>query len=165
MFREPCPICHALIAYESGSDVRCDQCGNCLLVANSDPTGHDLNEIDPEVPGGGFGVFHLKLHPKGTQVCVLCQQIYPSKFECCPNLVDVAFAAYNVPADNWGPNTQVRIAEFLRSNKMAVANTAQLRIWQSRHWERPRDVGDRLIRLLKELGLSSVIEEIADDLE
>ena len=164
IFREQCPVCNALVSYQAGKSIRCPHCQNELLIGCSDPTSHQLFEIDADVGNCMFGVFHLNLHPIGTHVCVTCQEIYPVSFECCPQLIDLAFAAYNEPTEDWGPETQQRITDFLISHPIVVANTAKLRILQSRKRKRDPNVGQKIEKTLQELGLSSLVEEITDDL-
>lgn len=151
-YRDPCPICHAIMSFEIG-EVTCPHCGNALLIGNSDPGGHTLGEIDPDLGGANLGVFSLNLHPPGTQVCVSCTAIYPATFECCPGLVDLAFASYLAATPEHGPRTDERIAAFLRENFRVAENTAQLRALEHRDHRLDRAAYGRIHRTLEELGL------------
>lgn len=158
---DECPLCNALVSYTmTQRRFACPYCGNELLVGSSDPTGHYLSEIDPDISGGAFGVFHLNLHAVGTHVCVICQQIYPQTFECCPQLVDLAFASFDKPKESWTPHTQQRIEAFLRDNQKVVQNTAQLRLIQAKYGEVDSKIANRIRRVLKSLNLLDWIAEL-----
>jgi hypothetical protein len=156
-FYDTCPICNAFLSYSGGTEVDCPHCGNKLLIGSSDPTGHDISEIDPDVLGGASGVFHLDLHPVGTNVCVICRRIFPQTFECCPALVDLALASYMTNNDRHGPNTSERIAEFLRRNSKVVTNTAQLRAIQYRQYDLDGEVYSRIRTTLESLGMAGLL--------
>ena len=152
-FHDTCPICNALIGYELAGDVICPHCNTELLVGNSDPTWHDLTEIDPDIGGGALGVFHVNLHPVGTLVCVACQHIYPNTFECCPKLVDLALSSYRQKTKNHGPKTDERIAQFLRENKRVVRNTIRLRALEAEHGQLDKETAKLIKATLKHLDM------------
>jgi len=159
MFDDVCPLCNALVSYSMDAEVVCPHCGNRLLIGSSDPTGHDISEIDPDVEGGGSGAFCLDLHPVGTTVCVICQRVFPDTFECCPALVDLALASHAANVERHGPKTRERIAEFLTSNPKVVANTVRLRAVQHRHGQLDGTVYARMRAVLQSLGLSELIAD------
>ena len=157
-FHATCPICNALIGYELSGDVVCPHCKTELLVGSSDPTCHDLTEIDPDIGGGSMGVFHVNLHPAGTLVCVACQQIYPDSFECCPKLVDLALMSYGQKTKFHGPKTDERIAKFLRDNERVVTNTVRLRALEAEHGQLDKKTTRLMKSTLKHLGLLNLME-------
>ncbi len=163
---DACPVCAALIMYTSKSAVTCPPCTASLLVAHTDPTYHDLSEIDPEVSGGAYGALQQRLHPVGTEMCVKCEQIYPATFECCPKLIDVAFEAYNNPQDFWRSNTPLRIREFLQANPIVVEYTAQLRLLDIEFddCEDRSETAGRIRDCLNSIGMGCVVEAIMDKL-
>ena len=161
-FHDECPICNALVSYSTGAELVCPHCGNKLLIGSSDPTGHDISEIDPDVGEGRCGVFHLELHPLGTRVCVVCRKIFSETFECCPALVDLACASYGSNVNGQGPKTKERIAEFLKGNPKVVANTARLRAIQHRHGKLDRTDFAKMRTVLEALGMIALIADIEE---
>lgn len=153
---DSCPMCNALITFPmSGSNpIVCPFCKNPLITGSSDPTGHDIYEIDPDIEGGAFGVFHIHLIPPGTTVCVQCKHVYPEVFECCPKLVDLALAEYGHSGPNWGPKTHDRIVEFLKTNRIVVENTIKLRLLQAKYDELDAEIADQIRYCVKSIGLS-----------
>lgn len=164
---DACPVCKALVLYSSRSKATCPHCSARLLVTLTDPTFHQLSQIDPEIRGGAFGILCQRLHPVGTQMCHICQQIFPSNFECCPKLIDVAFKAFNNPQNFWGPNTALRITEFLQSHPIAVEHTAQLRLIEitSDDDEDNFEFAIRIRDCLNDIGMEYVVERIMDQLD
>ncbi|MDY3560595.1 hypothetical protein R5W23_001840 [Gemmata sp. JC673] len=162
MFDDECPICNALVSYSTGAEVVCPHCGNNLLISSSDPTGHDLAEIDPALGEGRCGTFCLTIHPVGTTVCVCCQQIYPRTFETCPGLVDLALASLNANTARHGPKTRERITEFLTHNPKVVASTIRLRAAQFR-WGKLDSSSYTAIRTaLESLGMIGLLTNPED---
>lgn len=161
-FYDPCPLCNALVAYSTSLEIVCPHCGNRLLVGSSDPTGHDISEIDPDVPGGAMGAFHLDLHAVGTNVCVTCRKVFPHTFECCPGLVDLAFESYLANDDRHSPRTKERIAEFFQSNPKVVANTTQLRAVQHRHDDLDEETYAKIRATLESLGMIDLVADFED---
>lgn len=161
---DACPLCNALITFSmSGSTpIVCPFCKNQLVTGSSDPTGHHIYEIDPDINGGAFGVFHIHLIPPGTTVCVQCQQVYPEVFECCPKLVDLALAEYGHTSPNWSPKTHDRIVEFLKTNRTVVENTVQLRLLQARYGDLEPELADQIRFCVKSIGLLCEIPELED---
>lgn len=157
-FHDTCPVCNALMAYELPGNVVCPHCSSNLLVGNSDPTFHDLNEIDPDIDGGALGEFHLNLHPEGTQVCVVCQHVFPSTFECCPKLVDLAVTSYRQKTQSHGPRTDDRIAQFLYQNERVVSNTVRLRALEFQHGQLEKETFDIIQSTLEQLDMQSLID-------
>jgi hypothetical protein len=159
---DPCPICNALVWFSIGPEVVCPHCGNKLLIGSSDPTGHYLAEIDPDLREGRAGVFCLDLHPVGTTVCVRCQQIYPRTFEVCPGLVDLALASLNANTARHGPKTRERIAEFLMHNPKVVANTVQLRAAEYRCGKLDNNAYVTMRTALESLGMIGLLTDPED---
>ena len=161
---DTCPMCNALVTYSlfAESSIVCPFCKNQLATGSSDPTGHHIYQIDSDIDGGAFGVFHSHLIPHGTKVCVQCQQIYPEVFECCPRLVDLALAEYGHAGPTWGPKTHDRIVEFLTSNRVAVENTVKLRLIQSQYDDLDSEVADQIRFAVKSIGLPYQISEPDD---
>lgn len=154
-------MCNALITSTFSGRLTCPYCKNQLETGSSDPTGHHLYEIDPDIEGGAFGVFHLHLIPPGTTVCVQCQQVYPKSFECCPRLVDLALAEYGHTGSDWGPNTHKRIVEFLTTNHVVVENTVRLRLLQAECGDIDSEVADQIKFCANGIGL--LLDVQADD--
>jgi uncharacterized protein YbaR (Trm112 family) len=151
---DPCPMCNALLTYSSSAgSIVCPYCRNQLETGSSDPTGHHLYEIDPDIPGGALGEFQLHLIPPGTAVCCQCQQVYPKSFESCPKLVDLALAEFGHPNPDWGPNTQERIVEFLISKPFVVENTIKLRLLEAKCGKLKTKVTDQIRYCVQSIGL------------
>lgn len=138
-----CPMCHALVLWEFSETepIVCEFCKNVLKTGFSDPTGHWLREIDPDIGGGAFGACHIDLIPPGTEMCVKCRNVYPKAFECCPRLVDLALAEYGQSGSDHGPRTQERIVEFLTSRPIVVENTIKLRLMEAEFEEPDTELG------------------------
>jgi hypothetical protein len=113
---DPCPLCGMMVRYSLGSEVGCPHCGNRLLIGSSDPTGHYLAQIDPDLGYGMCGEFAFELHPVGTTICGSCRRVYPNTLECCPGLVDLALAALNGETEPFGPATHAKLIEFIRQH-------------------------------------------------
>jgi len=151
--RNTCPMCNALITWTMSGTIACPYCKNELQIGDSDPTGHHLYEIDPDIRGGAFGAFCFHLIPPGTTVCVRCRQIYPKVFECCPKLVDLALAEYGHTGVDWSPNTHNRIVEFLTTNPVVVENTVKLRLLQAEYEDLDSEAAEQIKFCVKSIGL------------
>jgi len=160
-------VCTALVLYTSNTEVRCPHCAASLLVTYTDPTYHHLSQIDPEIRGGrALGVLMKRLHPVGTRMCHICQQIYPATFECCPKLIDVAFKAYNTPQDFWQSSTALRIREFLQAHPIVVEHTAQIRLLDIEFDDSEDDLefAETIRDCLRSADMAYVFEAIIDEL-
>lgn len=155
-------MCNALITWTTPGPVVCPLCHNALETGTSDPTGHWLSEIDPDLKGGGFGACHVHLIPPGTKVCAQCRHVYPKIFECCPKLVDLALAEYGHAAPDWGPKTRDRIVEFLKKRPVVVENTIKLRLLQAEDEELDSEIADQIRFYAKSVGLPYVVSETND---
>lgn len=155
-FHDTCPMCNSLLTLPLPipQTTECLYCKDRLEIGYSDPTGHHIYEIDPDISGGAMGALHFHLLPIGTTVCTQCKQVYPKTFECCPKLVDLALQVYGHADPTLGPNTHKRISEFLTTKPVVVENTIKLRLWQAKNDDLESDVAEQIEFCAKSLGLS-----------
>lgn len=155
---DPCPLCGMLVRYSLGSEeVGCSHCGNRLLIGSSDPTGHYLGQIDPDLGEGWCGEFTIELHPVGTTVCSSCRRIYPNTFECCPGLVDLALATLGGIGESFGPTTYACLVAFIRQHPKAVAGTVEVLVTRHARGELAAEKYESMRAALEPLELSDLL--------
>ncbi|MCE5328528.1 MAG: hypothetical protein LLG01_19165 [Planctomycetaceae bacterium] len=90
IMRALCPVCDAVFVFvpdRDGSAV-CTYCQNTIYSECFDPNGHQDSEILPDVPTAAIlGVLTKFWYPQGTQLCMVCGEIYPVGYSACPSLV------------------------------------------------------------------------------